>query len=188
MRNYIKYPLLVLGFCVVCSGCLHANGLPLYIEHQDGLELEKKNDYLDALVHFKVSLVVLEKIHEQNPEWERDMVMKAIADDREKVATMEPLAAKQISGKAMANPTINSGPSISVLYESGLKESDPWKAMNEIEEYLTRLEIIHQQYPQWEVSLVEDWIKKSEVEMDRLTTLALKTTEAGDTVGERTIQ
>ncbi len=81
---------------------------------------------------------------------------------------------------------LTSGPPVSMLYDQGLKETDPWKAMNEIEEYLTTLEIIHQQDPQWESDLVEAGIEKATPQMDRLEMLAVK--EVGAMEADRTAQ
>ena len=81
---------------------------------------------------------------------------------------------------------LTSGPPVSMLYDQCLKETDPWKAMNEIEEYLTTLEIIHQQDPQWESDLLEAGIEKATPQMDRLEMLAVK--EVGAMEADRTAQ
>ena len=179
-----KLPILLCVAFFACLGYLRANNFPSYLERSDGLQLEKQKDYLGALVRFKVDQAVLEKVREQYPAWEHVPVAKAIAEDGEKIAALEPLAANQYRDKMKG--ALTSGPPVSMLYDQGLKETDPWKAMNEIEEYLTTLEIIHQQDPQWESDLVEAGIEKATPQMDRLEMLAVK--EVGAMGADRTAQ
>jgi len=171
-----SYQNLVLGFgfFVVCSGSIQADSLPILLEKNDGIELEKQNDYLGALVRFKVDLAVMEKIHEQHPDWNQQIVTTALADYREKIAKLEPLANKQFRDRT-SGPTDSGFYFSSLLYDNGLKEPDTWRAMNDIEEYLTTLEFIQREDPQWETGRVRDRIKSCELEMDRLEEIAIKT-------------
>ena len=184
MNIFAKY---LSAFLVFLAGTcyLRANYLPVFLERNEGLQLEKKSDYLGALIRFKVDLVFLEKAHEQDPAWQHDLVMKAISDYHAKVATLEPLAIKQINEKQKA--ALSSGPSDLMLYNEGLKESDAWRAMNDVEEYLTTLEIMHRKNPQWERDVIEDRIKTSEIEMDHLEMIALKPI-SGSPAGEQVMQ
>jgi hypothetical protein len=174
--------------CCLCVGLFFISGfsskaeetaqqiyIGVFLECSDGQKLEKEKDYVGALVHAKVALLILQKLQVKYPDWQQALLAKKMNELKEKVIELGPLAAEQIS-KANRT-TFSSGPPLFMLFDEGSrleKANDYRGAMNQFEKYSTTLEIIHDQDPNWEEPLIETKIRESEAKVYGLESLVLK--------------
>jgi hypothetical protein len=161
---------------------LHADiGIPLYTERHDAQLSEKQGNYVKALVRFKVELALLEKLHQLNPSFESDIMIRWIGDCRNSIIRLEPLALKQFGDKNGASLTSDS--CFQYLHDAALKETYALQASNMMVEYQISLEFAQQIDPKWHSDLVQSRLKDAKKEIDRLENEVIEKSQAnGHTV------
>jgi tetratricopeptide (TPR) repeat protein len=75
---------------------LQGDYLSIYLEINDAEHLVKQADYRGALDDFRDCYAKLSKIHESDPDWETALVVHRMADCKEKILELEPLAAQPV--------------------------------------------------------------------------------------------
>ena len=142
--------------------------LRIYLKINDAEQLEKQGDYRGALDDFKDCYSNLDKIHQEDPDWESALVIKRMEDCKQKIVDL------QARVDAMPPPIPPSAPD---TVQPGMApvptDSDtavPDADLNDVDSLKARLQEVEEKLKQTEASL-SDSQAQVETFQDRLVTV-----------------
>jgi hypothetical protein len=175
----VKTALTALGLCfaINCAAPLAAALSPQERYLDIYLCLKKppydKGDHLGETAWAKVCLFLLEKLHQDVPNWEPELFQKRLADCKEEIAKLELLATKQVLDAFDIDKTAGA-PTEAEIQKAILREQAApltSHALFPLMKTFEVLQIIHRAHPEWEKESIETRLKACHAEFDRLQAL-----------------
>jgi tetratricopeptide (TPR) repeat protein len=156
-----------LPFAVADPPPLNELYLRIYLKINDAEQLEKQGDYRGALDDFKDCYTNLEKIHQQDPNWESALVIKRMADCQSTIIDLQAKVDAMGPATPPASPdTVQPGIASVPAADTGTDDA----SLTDVDSLRKRLQTVELKLQQTEASL-SDSQAQVETYRDRLDTV-----------------